>query len=69
MTRDCPSKRALLIKDNGEYTAAIDIEEEYDMLATDPVGSHHDNEDEEEQYDAEVANNYLRISAQHAFSV
>jgi hypothetical protein len=39
------------------------------MLATDPVGSHHDNEDEEEQYDAEVANNYLRISAQHAFSV
>lgn len=38
MMRDCPSKQALLIKDNGEYTSASDIKEEYAMLATDPAG-------------------------------
>jgi len=30
------------------------------------IGSFHDNEDKEEQYDAEAANNYLRIIVQHA---
>ena len=67
MTQDCPSRRALLIKDSGEYTAAaIDTEEEYDMQPTLYIGSFHDNEDKEEQYDAEAANNYLRIIVQHA---
>jgi len=50
---------ALLIKDNGEYTSASDIEEEYTMLAT--VGNHHDNEEEEEQYGAESADKYLSL--------
>ena len=56
--RDCPSKQ-VLIKDNGEYTSASDIEEEYTMLAT--VGNHHDNEEEEEQYGAESADKYLSL--------
>jgi hypothetical protein len=71
MMRDCPSKRALLIKDNGEYTSASDIEEEYTMLATDPVGNHHDNEEEEEeeQYGAESSDKYLSLIVQRVLSV
>ena len=33
MIRDCPSKRTLLIRDNGEYSSASDSEDA--MLATD----------------------------------
>ena len=71
MIRDCPSKRALLINDNGEFTSASDIEEEYTMLATDPVGNHHDNEEEEEeeQYGAESADKYLSLIVQCVLSV
>ena len=40
--RDCPSKRTLLIRDNGEYSSASDSEEtRHAMLATD----HADNEE------------------------
>jgi hypothetical protein len=40
--RDCPSKRTLLIRDNGEYSSASDSEEtRHAMLATDHV----DNEE------------------------
>jgi hypothetical protein len=40
--RDCPSKRTLLIRDNGEYSSTSDSEETRDaMLATD----HADNEE------------------------
>jgi len=61
---------ALLIKDNGEYTSASDIEEEYTMLATDPVGNHHDNEEEEEeQYGVESADKYLSLIVQRVLSV
>jgi hypothetical protein len=36
MARDCPNKRTLLIRDNGEYSSASDSEElEHTLLATD----------------------------------
>lgn len=64
----CPSKRALLVKDNGEYTSASDIEEEeYSMLATDPVGNDHENG--EEQYGAEATDKYLSIIVKRVLSV
>jgi len=69
MMRDCPSKRALLINDNGEFTSASDIEEEYTMLATDPVGNHDGNEEEEEQYGAESADKYLSLIVQRVLSM
>jgi hypothetical protein len=38
MARDCPNKRTLLIRDNGEYSSASDSEElEHTLLATDNV--------------------------------
>jgi hypothetical protein len=40
--RDCPSKRTLLIRNNGEYSSTSDSEEtRHAMLATD----HADNEE------------------------
>ena len=36
MIRDCPNKRTLLIRDNGEYSSASDSEEtQHAMFATD----------------------------------
>lgn len=67
MQRDCPSKRALLIKDNGEYTSASDIEEEHTLLA-DSVGNDNDSDREEEQISADLADKYLSIIAQRVLS-
>ena len=61
MMWDYPSKRALLIKDNGEYTSASDIEEEYAMLANDHAGDEQDSNQEEEPYGAELMDKYLSI--------
>jgi hypothetical protein len=42
MIRDCPNKRTLLIRDNGEYSSASDSEEtSHAMIAT----NHAENED------------------------
>ena len=36
MLRDCPNKRTLIIRDDGEYSSASDSEEiEHTLLATD----------------------------------
>ena len=67
MQRDCPSKRVLLIKDNGEYTSASDIEEEHTLLA-DPVGNDNDSDREVEQISADIVDKYLSIIAQCVLS-
>ena len=38
--RDCPSKRVLIVKDDGEYSSASDFDEDtHALLATDHAGS------------------------------
>jgi hypothetical protein len=40
VARDCPNKRTLLIRDNGEYSSASDLEEpEHTLLATDKAAT------------------------------
>jgi hypothetical protein len=60
--RDCPSKRTLLIRDNGEYSSASDSEEtRHAMIATD----HADNEVHVAPGDVE---RYESLVAQHVLS-
>ena len=68
LMHDCPSQRALLIKDNGEYTSANDIEEEYAMLATNPTGDDQESEREEEQYGAKISDKYLSLIVKRVLS-
>ena len=47
MRRDCPSKRVMIVRDNGAYSSASDFDDEtYAMLAANHAGS----EDETEQH-------------------
>ena len=56
--RDCPSKRTLLIRDNGEYSSASDSEEiQHTMLATDHAAKAdaHVNPEDADRYESLVA--------------
>lgn len=61
---DCPSQRALLIKDNGEYTSASDIEEEHVFVATNNAC----DETEEEQLGYETFYKYQSLVVQRVLS-
>ena len=61
--RDCPNKRTLIIRDNGEYSSSSDSEETiYAMLATDVAGT------EEEHVAATDADKYESLVVQRVLS-
>jgi hypothetical protein len=62
--RECPNKRMLIIRDNGEYSSASDSKETiYAMLATDVA------ETQEEHVDATDANKYESLVVQRVLSM
>ena len=63
MIRDCPNKRTLLIRDNGEYSSASDSEEtSHAMIATNHA------ENEEVHVDPIDADRYKSLVVQHVLS-
>ncbi|WVZ89884.1 hypothetical protein U9M48_036233 [Paspalum notatum var. saurae] len=63
MIRDCPNKRTLLIRDNGEYSSASDSEEtQHVMFATDHAAN------EEVYVDPSDADRYESLVVQHVLS-
>ncbi|XP_066354497.1 uncharacterized protein [Miscanthus floridulus] len=64
--RDCPSKRVMVVKDDGEYSSASDFDEDtLALLAADHVGS---EEQTEEQIGAEDADHYESLIVQRVLS-
>jgi hypothetical protein len=60
--RDCPSKRVLIVKDDGEYSSSSDFDEDtHALLATDHTGS---EEQEEEHIGADEAERYESLIVQ-----
>ena len=62
MIRDCPSKRTLLIRDNGEYSSASDSEEpQHVMFATDHAanGEVHVDPSDADRYESLVVQRVL----------
>jgi hypothetical protein len=62
MIRDCPNKRTLLIRDNGEYSSASDSEDtHHTMLATDHAAKAevHVNPGDADRYESLVAQRVL----------
>jgi hypothetical protein len=63
MIRDCPNKRTLLIRENGEYSLASDSEENsHAMIATNHAGN------EEVHVDRIDADRYESLFAQRVLS-
>jgi hypothetical protein len=61
--RDCPNKRTLIIRDNGEYSSAsVSLETIYAMLATDVAGT------QEEHVDATDVDKYESLVVRHVLS-
>jgi hypothetical protein len=64
--RDCPSKRVMVIKDDGEYSSASDFDEDtFALLAANHVGSEGHLE---EHIDAGEADRYESLIVQRVFS-
>jgi hypothetical protein len=64
--RDCPSKRVLIVKDDGEYSSASDCDEDrHALLAVDHAGS---VEQQEEHIGADNAEHYESLIVQHVLS-
>jgi hypothetical protein len=63
MIRDCPNKRTLLIRDNGEYSSSSDSEEtSHAMIATNHA------ENEEVHVDPIDADRFESLVVQHVLS-
>ena len=63
---DCPSKRVLVVKDDGGYSSASDFDEDtLALLAADHVGS---EEQPEEQIGVEDVDHYESLIVQHVLS-
>ena len=66
MQRDCPSKRVLVVKEDGGYSSASDFDENtLALLAADHAGS---EERQEEQIGAEDAEHYESLIVQRVLS-
>ena len=64
--RDCPSKRVMVIKDDGEYSSASDFDEDIlAFLAANHVGS---EEQPKEQIGVEDADHYESLIVQRVLS-
>jgi Arc/MetJ-type ribon-helix-helix transcriptional regulator len=66
MMRDCPNKRVMIVRDDGEYSSASDFDEDtLALLATDHAG----NEDQiEEHINAGEADHYESLIVQRVLS-
>ena len=63
---DCPSKRVMVIKDDGEYSSARDFDEDtLALLAANHAGS---EEQPDEQIGVEDADHYESLIVQHVLS-
>jgi len=60
--RNCPNQRALIVREDGEYTSASENEEDLAFATTNSVGQNQENEYEEEHLGAETSNNYMSIT-------
>ena len=66
MQGDCPSKRVLVVKEDGGYSSASDFDEDtLALLAADHAGS---EERQEEQIGAEDAEHYESLIVQRVLS-
>ena len=65
MQRDCPSKRVLIVKDDGEYSSTSDFDEDtHALLAADHAGSEEQQEerigvDDVERYESLIVHYVL----------
>jgi hypothetical protein len=66
MQRDCPSKRVLIVKDDGEYSSTSDFDEDtHALLAADHAGS---EEQQEEHIGVDDAERYESLIVQRVLS-
>jgi Arc/MetJ-type ribon-helix-helix transcriptional regulator len=64
--RDCPSKRVLVIRDDGEYSSASDFDEDTLVLLAD---DHEGNDDHHEEHiDTSDADHYESLIVQRVLS-
>ena len=69
MIRDCPSKRTLLIRDNGEYSSASDLDEDtYTLLAINHAGKDDVHDQAEEHIDTKDMERYESLIVQRVLS-
>jgi hypothetical protein len=67
--RECPSKRVLIVRDDGEFSSASDLDEDtYAMLAGDHAGSGDGHDQDEEHIGAEDADRYESLIVQRVLS-
>jgi len=66
--RNCPNQRALIVREDGEYTSASENEEDLAFAATNSVGQNQENEYEEEHLGAETSNKYMSIIVKRVLS-
>nr|ABA97521.1 retrotransposon protein, putative, Ty3-gypsy subclass [Oryza sativa Japonica Group] len=64
MQRDCPSKRVLIVKDDGDYSSASDFDE--DTLAL--LAANNIDSEDEEHIKADVADQYESLIVQRVLS-
>ena len=66
MKKDCPNKRILIVRDNGEYSSASDLDEDtYAMHSANHAG---DDDEEIIQCDADMADKYPSLVTMRALS-
>ena len=57
--KDCPNKRAFIVREDGEYSSANDLDEEtHAMLATNNAGDTKEDDMEKIHVNAEMADKY-----------
>ncbi|XP_062184071.1 uncharacterized protein LOC133888005 isoform X2 [Phragmites australis] len=67
--RECLSKRVLIVRDDGEFSSASDLDEDtYAMLAGDHAGSGDGHDQDEEHFGAEDADRYESLIVQRVLS-
>ena len=69
MRKDCPSARVLVVRPDGEYSSASDLDEEtYALLAANNVGEDEERNKNEEHIGTEHAEHYESLVVQRVLS-
>jgi hypothetical protein len=69
MRKDCPSTRVMVVRADGGYSSASDLDEEtYALLATNNVGKGDHFQQDEDHIGAEAAEHYESLMVQRVLS-
>jgi hypothetical protein len=69
MKKDCPNRRALVVRENGEYSSSSDLDEDpCTMLVNNHVGDTGEPELEEIYMTADMADKYPSLVTMHVLS-